>query len=106
MVKWWLLAVVLVGTPSLIPHKKEMASRAMEATVLVELFTSEGCSSCPPADETLIRLQKEYGNKLIVLGFHVDYWDQLGWKDAFSDAIYTSRQRGYASALRLESIYT
>jgi hypothetical protein len=73
---------------------------------LLELFTSEGCSSCPPADEEMIRLGKEFGDHLYVVGFHVDYWDKLGWKDAFSDPSYSQRQRGYASFFGLEGVYT
>jgi len=73
---------------------------------LVELFTSEGCSSCPPADEAMIRLLQTYREAVFVVGFHVDYWDRLGWKDAFSDAAYTRRQQEYGAFFNLESIYT
>lgn len=71
---------------------------------VVELFTSEGCSSCPPADETLMRLNKEYAGKPVyLLSFHVDYWDHLGWKDPFSNADYTDRQRKYAKQLKADA---
>jgi hypothetical protein len=73
---------------------------------VVELFTSEGCSSCPPADEALAQIKMEYGDNVHVLSFHVDYWDYLGWKDAFSNTLYSTRQQQYASVFRLESIYT
>lgn len=73
---------------------------------VVELFTSEGCSSCPPADEAVADIQKEYPDNVYVLGFHVDYWDYLGWKDEFSKAAFTKRQQDYASHFSLSSIYT
>lgn len=73
---------------------------------VVELFTSEGCSSCPPADEAMAALAKEYPANVYVLEFHVDYWDKLGWKDAFSSADYTARQQQYAAVFNINSIYT
>ncbi len=74
---------------------------------LVELFTSEGCSSCPPADEALQEIQKKYNDKnVLVLAYHVDYWDKLGWKDIFSNALFTERQEYYSDIFRLNSIYT
>jgi len=77
--------------------------------VIVELFTAEGCSSCPPADELLIRLQQERPvpeADVIVLGEHVDYWNQLGWPDRFSAHLYTDRQQEFAAALGVENVYT
>jgi hypothetical protein len=74
---------------------------------LIELFTSEGCSSCPPADDAVADIQKQYADKnLLVLSYHVDYWDRLGWKDPFSSPAYTERQSYYAGIFNLESIYT
>jgi hypothetical protein len=74
---------------------------------VVELFTSEGCSSCPPADQLVARIgQEDKGQPVYILAFHVDYWDRLGWKDAFSDARYSQRQNLYASWLNLQSVYT
>jgi hypothetical protein len=77
--------------------------------VVVELFTSEGCSSCPPADELLGHLRQDLSAKnvqVIPLGFHVDYWNSLGWKDRFSSAEFTQRQEQYTHALKVDGPYT
>ncbi len=73
---------------------------------VLELFTSEGCSSCPPADELLARIQQESGNTPVyVLAYHVDYWNRLGWKDAFSQPEFSKRQYRYSRQLSAQ-VYT
>jgi hypothetical protein len=71
---------------------------------VVELFTSQGCSSCPPADKLLGELARR--SDVLTLAYHVDYWNNLGWKDPFASADATRRQRRYAGALGLSGIYT
>jgi len=74
---------------------------------VIELYTSEGCSSCPPADAVVAKLEKESAGKSIyILAYHVDYWNNLGWRDVFSDADYSKRQKEYAQYLKISSVYT
>ncbi len=74
---------------------------------VVELFTSEGCSSCPPADELVSKVQKEYRDQPVyILAYHVDYWNRLGWRDVFSNAAYSARQYEYAKYLKTPQVYT
>lgn len=77
---------------------------ADNAPVVVELFTSQGCSSCPPADALLAEIAGR--DDVIALALHVDYWDYLGWKDTFADPAFTRRQEGYAATAGATTIYT
>lgn len=78
--------------------------RAAAQDVVVELFTSQGCSSCPPADALLARLAGE--GQILALSLHVDYWDHLGWRDRFARPENTKRQKAYAGLVKARSIYT
>jgi len=98
--------VVLVGVLSLHPAQPGPPARK---AVVVELFTSEGCSDCPPADELLARLRQPAsaeGVEVITLGLHVDYWNHQGWTDRFSSSAYSERQLHYVQKLRLPDAYT
>ncbi|MDH5614701.1 MAG: DUF1223 domain-containing protein, partial [Gammaproteobacteria bacterium] len=76
--------------------------------VLIELYTSEGCSSCPPAEKYLntYRHNKELWHTYIPVAFHVDYWDYIGWKDRFASPSFSTRQRQHARERNVRSVYT
>ena len=79
-------------------------AHAGEQPVVIELYTSQGCSSCPPADELVTELSRQPG--VLPLALHVDYWDYIGWADQFADPDYTKRQKAYARATGQITIYT
>lgn len=90
-----------------LPSSLHTAKSEVKGFALIELFTSEGCSSCPPADALIEKINKELqGKPVYILAYHVDYWDKLGWKDVFSSPVYTARQAHYATWLDLPTIYT
>src|ERR1700677_5108543 len=90
-----------------VENKTQTAATSGEGAhaVVVELFTSEGCSSCPPADALLVKLSEQQakdGSQLILMGEHVDYWNYIGWTDRFSSKQFSERQSEYASALHAQ----
>jgi hypothetical protein len=100
--------ILLVGCSS----EARSASTAVKGdrprTVVLELFTSQGCSSCPPADRLLSKLRGETfdGGMVIPLAYHVDYWNHLGWSDPFSSPKWSARQREYAASIEGSQVYT
>ena len=88
---------------------QDVTAKDEPGIAVVELFTSQGCSSCPPADALLADIAEDAATSkqnIYCLSFHVDYWNKLGWIDPFSDAAYTKRQQAYSQLLRLRGIYT
>ena len=105
------IASLVVATslidPSTASPKKDNHPAIGKGFALLELFTSEGCSSCPAADDLLSKIQKESKDKPVyVLAYHVDYWNRLGWKDVFSKAEFSKRQVAYGQWLNNPQIYT
>jgi hypothetical protein len=102
----WCLAVIVAALAGTVPAILCAADLRAGGTspVVVELFTSQGCSSCPPADAVLSDLANR--QDVIALGLHVDYWDYLGWKDVFASPGHSDRQRAYAHAAGRRSVFT
>jgi hypothetical protein len=95
----------LIGLFLLVPRTGWSALKNQNP-VVVELFDSQGCSSCPPSEKVMKDLRKQFGSSVILLTFHVHYWDNLGWKDPYSDPLYTNRQKMYGDVFRQNTIYT
>jgi len=107
------MKTVFLGACLAFPGTLSVAAEARfesgpQQTALIELYTSEGCSSCPPAESWMSRLKDSPGlwKQFVPIAFHVDYWDRLGWRDRFSSQRWTERQRRYASLWQSESVYT
>jgi len=103
------LAITTLALTSFVSgkHNTPKINNDNKGFAVIELFTSEGCSSCPPADAVVAKIEKESAGKPIyILAFHVDYWNNLGWKDAFSSAAYSHRQNQYAGWLHSGEVYT
>lgn len=102
-IRIWAIATAFL-TGSLLAAAPVYAADVSQPKAVVELFTSQGCSSCPAADRLLDELAM--GDETLAIGWHVDYWDYLGWKDTFGDPAYTKRQRAYAHTFGARQVYT
>ena len=100
------VAIIFSAYAFTLNNKKHKQANNKSGFAVVELFTSEGCSSCPPADRAVATLLQKNTDNVYILAYHVDYWNRLGWKDAFSKAEFSARQQQYGSHFSSESIYT
>lgn len=93
-------------TSTVVDDDKLAAADTYDPVIVLELFTSQGCSSCPPADVLLNKVKKQYPNKVYALSYHVDYWNYIGWDDPFSKANFTRKQQYYNQKFNSRSNYT
>ncbi len=102
------LTILLLSTSLSVPAHATVFESGDTQTTLVELYTSEGCSSCPPAEARLAKLKEDPGlwKQVVPVAFHVDYWDRLGWPDRFASSVFTQRQYAYAARWQSGSVYT
>ncbi len=104
VLKTFLLAISLIGLAA----SAQTYTSGVKQVTLVELYTSEGCSSCPPADRWLQKLtdNSDLWKNIVPVAFHVDYWNKLGWKDRFSSPLYSERQRNHLRQGGVSAVYT
>ena len=98
------ISLLLSGITALLLPQTAIADEGKLS--VVELFTSQGCSSCPPADELVGELAEKHNDDVLALAYHVDYWNYIGWEDPYSKAAFTDYQRQYASVMRSRRVYT
>jgi hypothetical protein len=108
MPRWIFLGCLFCVYPLSQVYADTVFESGAQRVSLLELYTSEGCSSCPPAENWLaqLRSEKSLWKQVVPVAFHVDYWDDLGWKDRFAKRAYTARQRAYAFSWGTPSVYT
>ena len=103
------LSLLTQNSTSAMPQDEAVTKANAKPVAVIELFTSEGCSSCPPADSNLMRIstrEPTSDGTIIPLSFHVDYWNYLGWNDPFSQEAFSERQRDYARGAKQKGVYT
>ena len=100
------LSISCISLTAILTTSTHAVERTSHNPVLIELFTSEGCSSCPPAEKLVKQIKQEMGDNVIILSEHVDYWNHLGWKDPFSSKTFTNRQYNYAKHFGRSGVYT
>lgn len=101
------MKLLLISLIVLLTSNEPPKSDSFKPVVVLELFTSQGCSSCPPADDLLNKINKSDGtSNVIALSYHVDYWNYIGWKDPFSKSEFSDKQRKYGQKFNSSSIYT